>query len=143
MEMMTTMIRTYSELIQIDGFKDRFHYLKLPGSVGRSTFGIDRYLNQQIYTSTEWRRLRSFIIARDYGLDLAHKDFPIFGPIIVHHLNEITIEQIRNFDPIIFDPENLVSTAVMTHKAIHFGTEELIPKDLVVRRRNDTIPWKK
>ena len=128
MKVLITMItRTFSALQKILSFKDRYLYLKLGGVIGETTFGFDRYLNQ--------------VIVRDAGCDLAVRDFPISGSIIVHHMNPITIEDIEKERDEIFDPEFLISTAPLTHRAIHYGNESLLPKPLVVRHRNDTCPW--
>lgn len=135
--------KRYSELIALPSFEERFEYLRLHGAVGIETFGWDRYLNQSLYQSTEWRRFRRDIIVRDNGCDLAHPDHTIFGNrIIIHHLNPITIEDIASHDPLIFDPDNVVCVSHITHEAIHYGDKDLLPKDPIIRRPNDTCPWK-
>lgn len=136
------MIRTYSELIKIDNFLDRFEYLKLGGIVGRETFGSNRYLNQILYRSYDWKRFRREIIIRDKGCDLADPDREIDRLIIVHHINPITIDDVKNFRPCVFDPENVVCASHITHKAIHYGDDTLLMKGPVVRRPGDTIPWR-
>lgn len=136
------MIRTYSELMTIDKFEDRFKYLKMGGKIGEATFGYERYLNQIFYRCDEWKAVRREIIIRDDGCDLGHPDYSIKGIIIVHHLNPITIEDILNRDPKLFDPENLISAAKLTHNAVHFGDESLLPKPLVERFKWDTCPWR-
>lgn len=142
MKVLITMItRTFSALQKILSFKDRYLYLKLGGVIGETTFGFDRYLNQVLYTSRRWLKTRDAVIVRDAGCDLAVRDFPISGSIIVHHMNPITIEDIEKERDEIFDPEFLISTAPLTHRAIHYGNESLLPKPLVVRHRNDTCPW--
>lgn len=142
MKVLITMItRTFSALQKILSFKDRYLYLKLGGVIGETTFGFDRYLNQVLYTSRRWLKTRDTVIVRDAGCDLAVRDFPISGSIIVHHMNPITIEDIEKERDEIFDPEFLISTAPLTHRAIHYGNESLLPKPLVVRHRNDTCPW--
>lgn len=136
-------MRTYSELISIPTFEERFEYLKLDGTIGEETFGFDRYLNQQLYHSPEWRSLRNKIIIRDDGCDLAIPDRKIFGRVIIHHMNPITIEDIENNNPDIFNPEYLITTFKMTHDAIHYGDESLlILSEPVIRTENDTIPWR-
>lgn len=136
------MIRTYSELIQIDSFIDRFNYLKLNGRIGQETFGFDRYLNQVFYNSDEWRKSRRFVIMRDSGCDLGILDREIFGKIIIHHMNPITENEIINRSSKIFDPEFLISTSVDTHNGIHFGSESYLSNEVVVERfSNDTSPW--
>lgn len=140
---MSTSIRTYSELIQIPTFLGRFRYLKLGGRVGEDTFGHDRYLNQILYRSPEWKRFRREIIIRDNGCDLACEGYEIFGKILIHHINPITVEDVLNRHPNIFDPENVISTVLNTHNAIHYGDETLLITEPIVRTKNDTCPWKK
>jgi len=136
------MIKTYSELIRIKTIVGRFEYLKLNGKVGVETFGYDRYLNQVLYNSREWRQLRDKIIIRDGGCDLALEDFEIFGRIYVHHLNPITLEDIEKRRPELFDPNNLVCSSFNTHQAIHYGDKSLLPELPIERKPNDTCPWK-
>ena len=135
-------IKTYSELITIPSFIDRFNYLKLGGLVGQETFGFDRYLNQTLYTSNEWKRFRSDIIIRDNGLDLACDGYEIGGKIIVHHIDPLTIQDIIRRDPKIFDPENVICVSMNTHNAIHYGDESLLFTEPIVRTKNDTCPWR-
>lgn len=132
---------TYSELIQIPTFIDRFRYLKLSTSVGEETYGWDRYLNQTLYKSKEWRETRERIIIRDDGCDLAHPDYLIGGRILIHHLNPITKRDILDRNPLIFDPENLVCISHITHEAVHYGSEDLLMKDPVERTPGDTKLW--
>lgn len=136
------MIRTYSELITLPTFEERYRYLKLNGRIGEDTFGYDRYLNQILYTSSEWRRVRRDIINRDLGCDLGIEDREILDLIIVHHMNPITKQDILDRAPIVFDPEFLICTSDNTHKAIHFGDESLLVIEPIVRRPNDTCPWR-
>ena len=142
--MMNTMtsIRTYSELIQLDTFEERFRYLKLDGTVGESTFGTDRYINQMFYNSDEWKELRRKIIIRDNGCDLGIDDRIIYGKILIHHMNPINDEDILNMTDILFNPEYLICVTLDTHNAIHYGDEDLLIKEPVVRFKNDTCPWK-
>lgn len=135
-------MKSYSELITIPDFLDRFEYLKLKGSIGQETFGHTRYLNQILYRSYEWKRFRQEIIIRDDGHDLAHPDREIGGLIIVHHINPITIDDVRYHRSCVFDPDNVVCVAHITHEAIHYGDEGLLMKDPIIRRPNDTIPWR-
>ena len=137
-----TTIKTYSELITLPTFEERFRYLKLDGTVGKSTFGFDRYLNQQFYTSKEWKRLRNEIILRDNGLDLGMEDHEIGGKIYIHHMNPILANDIVERSRYLLDPEFLICVAHNTHNAIHYGDEGLLPKALIERRPNDTCPWK-
>ena len=140
---MKNSIRTYSELITIPTFEERFEYLKLNGLVGLETFGHDRYLNQILYNSPEWRRFRPEIIVRDNGCDLACEGYEIFGKILIHHINPITAKDILNRNPKVFDPENVITTVHNTHNAIHYGDENLLITVPIERSRNDTCPWKK
>ena len=136
-------IRTYSELITLPTFEERFKYLQLGGKVGEDTFGHDRYLNQMFYTSDEWRRIRRDVIVRDNGCDLGIQDREIHGLIIIHHMNPITIEDIINRSEFLLNPEYLISTVKNTHDAIHFSDERILITDLIERRPNDTCPWKR
>lgn len=137
------MIRTYSELKKLKTFKERYQYLKLAGIVGESTFGYDRYLNQLLYNSPRWKKVRDLVIIRDEGCDLGDPDYEIKNMIIVHHMNPITIEDIENENPDIYNPEYLICTSDRTHKAIHYGDERLLPQLPIERRPGDTCPWKK
>jgi len=134
-------IRTYRELSRLETFEERFRYLALRGDVGRSTFGFDRHINQQFYTSREWRQLRHHVIARDLGCDLGVDGYEIHGQLLIHHINPITAQSIVHSDPDILDPEFLITTTQMTHNALHFGDERLLPRPLVPRRHGDTKLW--
>lgn len=136
------MIRRYSELISYKTFKERYNYLKLNGQVGLDTFGLDRYLNQTLYRSYKWRKVRDQVIIRDDGCDLAMDGYDIFGKIIVHHMNPLTLEQIEEDDNDIYNPEFLICVSHITHNAIHYGDENLLPRLPVERSANDTCPWK-
>lgn len=135
-------IKTYSELITLQTFEDRFNYLQLRGEVGKSTFGYNRYLNQILYNSPEWRHFRNEIIIRDNGCDLACDGYEIYGRALIHHINPITVEDIVNHNPMVFDPENVITTVHSTHNAIHYGDESLLPKSPIERKQNDTCPWR-
>ena len=136
-----TMKKTYSELIKIPTYEERFRYLKIGGKIGEETFGYDRYLNQVLYRCKEWKKTRNEIILRDHGRDLAMEGYDIYGLIIVHHLNPITVEQILNRDACIFDPENLISVTPRTHNAIHYGDESILFTGIKQRAKNDTCLW--
>ena len=138
-------IRTYSELIQLPTFLERYRYLRLGGRVGEDTFGFDRYLNQRFYrTDREWLdEVRPYVIRRDLGCDLGMPDREILGNIIVHHMNPITKEDIIRRTRYLLDPEYLICTVDNTHKAIHYGDEHLLMIAPVERRRNDTCPWRR
>lgn len=139
----TTMsIKTYSEVIALPTFEDRFNYLQLKGRVGQETFGYDRYLNQILYNSYEWRKFRREIIVRDNGCDLACEGHDINDKALIHHINPIRVEDIINRNPIVFDPENVITTILSTHNAIHYGDENLLITSPIERRQNDTCPWK-
>lgn len=136
-------IKCYSELITIPTFIERFRYLKLRGIVGEETFGYDRYLNQILYKTPEWRTFRRDIILRDGGRDLACEGYDIYERIIIHHINPITVEDVLKRHPKIFDPENVVCTVLNTHNAIHYGDESLLWTEPVERVPNDTCPWRR
>jgi len=135
-------IRSYRELRRILTFEERFKYLSLKASVGESTFGFDRYLNQNLYRSREWKRTRYIVIERDQACDLGIAGYEIEIQILIHHMNPISIEDIESGNPDIFDPEFLICTTYNTHRAIHFGDESLLPKPPIVRRPNDTTLWR-
>ena len=135
-------IKSYSDLIQIPTFEERFKYLQLSGSVGKETFGFDRYLNQNFYRSVEWKRIRDEVIVRDNGCDLGIADRPIAGKILIHHINPITDKDIVNATNILLNPEYLICVSHMTHNAIHYGNDDLLIKDPVIRTKNDTCPWR-
>lgn len=137
------MIRTYSELIMLPTFVERYRYLKIGGRVGSETFGYDRYLNQILYRTAEWKRFRNEIIVRDNGCDLACDGYEIYGKILVHHINPIAVEDVVNRTAKVFDPENVISTTLNTHNAIHYGDESLLITEPIERKPNDTCPWKK
>jgi hypothetical protein len=133
--------RSYSELILLKTFEERFEYLRLDGVVGIETFGYDRYLNQLLYRSSEWKKIRNEIIVRDNGCDLGIDGHEIFVSPLIHHINPITIDDVKNRNPIIFDSENLITTILSTHNAIHYGYE--VPNNKIPNRiPNDTCPWK-
>lgn len=135
-------IKTYSELITIPTFEERFEYLQLKGSVGKDTFGYDRYLNQVLYRSPEWKRLRNQIIIRDDGCDLACDGYDIYDKVLIHHLNPITVEDVLARSRKVFDPDNLVCVSHNTHNAIHYGDVDLLVTGPIIRTKNDTCPWR-
>lgn len=137
-------MKSYSELIQIPNYYDRFEYLKIGGKVGAETFGYDRWINQVLYTSKEWKDFRYYVIGRDEACDMAMPGFEIskFDRLIVHHINPLTKEDVINRDPKIFDLENTVCVRYITHQAIHYGDKNLLPQPLIIRTKNDTCPWK-
>lgn len=138
------MIRTYSEMILLPTFIERFRYLQLGGQVGVETFGYDRYLNQILYRTAEWKRFRNEIIVRDNGCDLGCEGYDIIGQkILVHHINPISVEDVLRRDPKVFDPENAITTILNTHNAIHYGDESLLVTEPIERKPNDTCLWRR
>lgn len=135
------MIKTYRELICLRTFEERFHYLKIGGAVGQMTFGFDRYLNQALYQSREWRDARAKVLARDNGCDLAVPGLEIYVRPLVHHLTAITIEDVEAGSDLIFDLDNLVTTSFDTHNAIHFANESMLAQLPKERRKGDMCPW--
>lgn len=134
-------IRTYTELLRHHTFEDRYEYLKLPGEVGRSTFGYDRHLNQRFYKSAEWRQLRGYILVRDEGCDLADPDHPIAARPIIHHMNPLLPDDIVHSSDNLMNPEYLITVSHNTHNAIHYGDASLLPTPLVDRSPGDTKLW--
>lgn len=140
--MSMTNIKTYSELITIPTFEERFKYLRLDGSVGEQTFGFDRYINQVFYQSYEWKKVRDAVIIRDNGCDLGVEGHEIRGKILIHHMNPITVKDIETCSDFLLNPEYLISTMHLTHNAIHYGDESLLPKGPIERKKYDTCPWR-
>lgn len=145
-------VRTYSELNKITSYEERFEYLKIGGGVGDETFGFDRYLNQEFYSSKEWRQIRNYVITRDMGCDMGLTDTDEFGnyrheikgKILIHHLNPLTRDDIIYKSKYLLDPEYLVCVSYNTHQAIHYGNEEFLMKNQnpITRIKNDTCPWR-
>lgn len=141
--MQEVMDKSYSELVKLKTLVERYEYLRTYSKIGEETFGGHRYLNQKLYTSNPlWNSVRRKVIIRDGGFDLGLEDYIIQGKIIVHHINPLTKEQLLNFDPCIFDLENLISCSHNTHNAIHYGDRSLLPQDPIERKPNDTCPWR-
>ena len=134
-------IRTYSELRRIATFEERFDYLELKGIVGESTFGFDRWLNQTFYTSREWRQVRTHVIARDMGCDLGIPGYEIHSGLVIHHMNPMTVEDIKHGNEDILDSEFLITASLTTHNAIHYGGRDRLPRGPVERREGDTKLW--
>ena len=141
--MMSMRIRTYSELILLNTFEERFRYLKLTACVGDETFGFDRYLNQQFYHSAEWKSLRNEIIIRDNACDLGISDREINKRIIIHHMNPITKNDLIHQTDYLLNPEYLICVSHKTHQAIHYGDESVLDDGVVERSKNDTCPWRR
>lgn len=136
-------IKTYSELITLPTFEQRYEYLRLDGIVGEETFGFDRYINQKFYHDPEWLRVRDKVIVRDNGCDLGVLGYEIlYERIIIHHINPMRVEDVINRNPMLFDLENLICVTHNTHLAIHYGDKNLISKAPVERTKYDTCPWK-
>ena len=142
-QMSTNLIKTYSEVILLPTFIERFEYLKIGGVVGEETFGYDRYLNQILYNSPEWRHFRRDMIIRDCGCDLACDDREIIGKILLHHINPLAVQDVINRSWKVFEPENVICTSHNTHNAIHYGDASLLMGDPIIRTPNDTCPWKR
>ena len=136
------MIRSYTELCRLPTFEERFEYLKLSGSVGTSTFGYDRYLNQVFYRSSEWLSVRDKVITRDLGQDLGMPGYEIMGMIIVHHMNPLLVSDIIHHSEFLLNPEYLISVSDATHRAITYGAQSIPKKVFTERRPNDTCPWR-
>ena len=139
----TMTIKTYSELILLPTFEERFEYLRLDGKVGEDTFGFDRYLNQLFYRSQEWRKIRDYVIVRDNACDLGVEGCDIYSKVLIHHMNPLTARDIEKRTDLLLDPEYLICTTHNTHNAIHYGDENLLAKDPIERTKNDTCPWRK
>jgi hypothetical protein len=136
-----TIIRSYSELKRLDSFEERYDYLRLKGVVGEATFGFDRHINQALYQSNEWRNARRKAIIRDNGCDLGVFGYEIYGEILVHHMNPITVDDIVNRAELVLDPEFLITTTMNTHNAIHYGDQTLLRTPFVERIPGDTKLW--
>ena len=136
------MIKSYSQLIKLSTFEERFNYLSLDGQVGVETYGFDRWINQQFYKSREWKQIRNLVIVRDSGCDLGILGRDIRDRIIVHHMNPILVKDIEKSTSILLDPEYLICTTERTHNAIHYGDKSLLLTMPPERKKNDTCPWK-
>lgn len=135
-------VRRYSELRRLDSFEERFRYLSLAGQVGEATFGFDRYMNQMFYRSREWKLVRHQVIVRDNGCDLGIEGYEIHGRLLIHHMNPLLPDDIRDGNvEAMLDPQFLITTTHQTHNAIHYGDESLLPRPLVERRPGDTLLW--
>lgn len=136
-----TKIRSYSELRKLKTFDERFDYLRLKGDIGRSTFGFDRYINQEFYTSYEWKMARNRVIMRDNGCDLGIPGYEINGALLIHHINPMSVDDIVHGEDWIFNPEYLITTTQNTHNGIHYGNYSSLPKIVTVRSPKDTKLW--
>jgi hypothetical protein len=133
--------RTYSELSQIESFELRYRYLKLNGIVGQQTYGFDRWINQLFYRSQQWKAIRNHVIVRDNGCDLGVPGFEIYSGLLVHHMNPMTLEELKHGDESILNPNFLITTSLQTHNAIHYGDDNLLPRGPITRTLGDTTLW--
>lgn len=140
---MSTMTKSYTELITFPTFEERFRYLMLKGRVSEETFGVQRWLNQVFYKTPEWRSFRRQILIRDNQCDLGIDGRDIYNYALVHHINPITPKDIleRRLD-VLLNPENAITTVKRTHDAIHYGDETILIIEPAERKPNDTIPWR-
>ena len=134
-------VKTYFELSLLETFEDRYRYLVVRGILGIETFGFDRWINQRFYKSHEWELARNYVITRDNGCDLGVPGYEIYSGLIVHHMNPISLDDIKHGEESLIDPEFLISTSLQTHNAIHYGDESLLPRGPIVRRAGDTTLW--
>ena len=141
--MPTNSQKTYSGMLHLSTFEDRFEYVNLHGRVGELTHGAFRYLNQEFYTSREWRLFRNMIVERDDGCDLAIPNRHVHGPITIHHIVPVSVEMLVGHEDLLMDPNNVVCVSSATHNAIHYGSFETAPQDFEPRRPGDTTPWKR
>jgi hypothetical protein len=134
-------IRTYKELCQLETFEERYRYLRLGGVLGQSTFGFDRWVNQIFYKSFEWAKVREYVIVRDNGCDLGVPGYEIASGLLVHHINPMSLEDLKRGGESVVDPNFLITTSLKTHNAIHYGNEDLLPRGPVDRKLGDTKLW--
>lgn len=134
-------IRTYNDLRLWETFEERYRYLKLDGVAGESTFGFDRWVNQRFYKSHEWQTIRNRVIVRDNGCDLGVLGFEIHAGLVIHHMNPISMDDIKRAERWLIDPNFLITTSLQTHNAIHYGDESLLPRGPIVREQGDTTLW--
>jgi hypothetical protein len=134
-------IRKYSELSRLFTFEERYHYLELRGTLGKKTFGFDRWINQRFYKSQEWKTVRNHVIVRDNGCDLGILGYEIYSGLIIHHMNPVLLDELKQGDYRVLDPEFLITTSLRTHNAIHYGDERLLSRGPIVRRSGDTKLW--
>jgi hypothetical protein len=125
----------------LDTFIERYHYLELKGILGETTFGFDRWVNQRFYKSHEWKSIRDQVIVRDHGCDLGILGYEIHSGLLVHHMNPISLDDIKHGEEWIIDPNFLITTSLQTHNAIHYGDESLLPRGPIIRKFGDTSLW--
>jgi len=140
---MANIVRTYEELITFKTFEERYNYLRLVGKVGEETFGYDRYVNQMFYRSREWKRIRDIIILRDNGCDLGVEGYDIHDKVLIHHMNPISVDDVKFASDFLMNPRYLITVSFNTHQAIHYGTQLNLLTNPIERRPNDTSPWKR
>lgn len=136
-----TRFKTYNELRRIKTFEERYDYLKLSGTIGQTTFGFDRWINQRFYRSQEWKQIRNHVIVRDRGCDLGILGYEIYSGLLVHHMNPISVDDLKHGEEWVMDPNFLITTSLQTHNAIHYGDENLLPRGPVTRKSGDTKLW--
>jgi len=134
-------IRSYLELRYLETFEQRFDYLRLTGVVGESTFGFDRWINQRFYKSREWKSVRDYVIIRDQSCDLGILGLDIHYGLLVHHMNPISLDDIKHGLDWILDPNYLITTSLRTHNAIHYGVEKILLRKPIERKKGDTSLW--
>lgn len=135
-------IKTYSKMIALPTFEERYEYLRIGGAVGEDTFGFDRYLNQVFYRSQRWKQVRDIVIIRDNGCDLGMEGYEIYGRVLIHHMNPITIDDITRNSEYLLDPEYLICVSHDTHNAIHYSDKNMLQQAPIERTPNDTCPWR-
>lgn len=129
------MIKTYSELIQLESFPERLEYLKLLDNNALSP----RHMSMGFYKSNLWLATRKKILDRDLGFDLGVFGVYIHGPMYVHHINPIEESDIIYQTARLLDPENLITVSHDTHNIIHYGEQK--KDEWVERTPGDTILW--
>lgn len=133
--------RSYPDLLELTTFEARFDYLSIKARIGEQTFGFERWMNQAFYRSKEWRDVRREVIIRDEACDLGIPGFDIHERALVHHIVPMTVEDLERGNPLVFDPDNLITTTHHTHNAIHWGDKSLLRVAPPERRPGDTKLW--
>lgn len=106
------------------------------------TFGVERYVNQELYRSRQWKLTRQKVIVRDMGCDLGVDGYIIYERPFIHHIVPITIDDIEEGSDKLFDLDNLILTCFHTHNIIHYGTDNKLSIPNGERRPGDTCLWK-
>ena len=139
---MKDFIKSWDELGKIPTFEGRIEYLRTYSTVGEPTFGYDRWINQRLYRSEEYKRLRRKAVAKQNGWDLGVEGYPLPEIFILHHMNPITVEDIINGSEFVWDPKYLVCVSPATHRAIHYQESKNRLPLIAQRSPNDTSPWR-